>query len=412
MAKLELKSAPAAEAPEVQVLALEGDLHLATLHQLEAMLEEYRLAKRLKVVVDLGGLNFINSSGLGAFLSTVEHFRQGGGDLAFVRLSPKVSKIFTMLGFDQVLTVLPGQAEALEHFASGGRRSKPSHFVLAKSQAEPHSGEPFVLAVQATDSHGRAAKAYAGTAKLMPQWGVVSPAQIGPFVEGQWTGAVTMTGPGKLELQVADGELKGELTLELMESKIPAQFPKNVACPGCRQVTSASGSSVQRCRRCQEIYLVDRWAHAISLRRGGEGLRPSRVFQMLVPSDVNVLGNLRTFVTSTLLGEAFEEAFVNDVELAVDEALSNVIEHAYAYDPGQTIALKLSVDDEGVEVVLKDKGKPLDAASLQPLDLKNHLKLRRPGGLGRHLIEAFMDKVEQERHGDGNVLRMSKKRQA
>jgi anti-sigma B factor antagonist len=96
------------------MLAIRGGLDIATLSQLESHLDELKKAGRLKVIVELADLNFIRSSGLGVFLSTVNHFRKGGGDLVFLNLNTKIQKIFSMVGFMRVLTVLTSHEEAVK----------------------------------------------------------------------------------------------------------------------------------------------------------------------------------------------------------------------------------------------------------------------------------------------------------
>jgi len=411
MATLELRSTLAAGAPQVSVLALAGDLNLASLSGLEAGLAELLAQGRMKVVLELSELRFISSSGLGAFLSTVSRFRQGGGDLVFVGLSPKIQKVFDLVGFSRVLTVLPTQREALEHLLAGaGAPAQPARLEAEPPAVAPHSGQPFTLTVRAVDAAGRPARADGGTARLKPAWGIVSPANIGPFQQGAWTGPVVLTGPGEVELRLQDQALEGSLTLRVRDDRPPAAFPVRLECPGCRQSLLAAASDVYRCRVCNGILLVDRWGQPISLRQGGEpATQPAQVHQLLVPSDINLLGRVRGFVCGLLADAGFAEGFVDDVELALEEALCNVVEHAYAYDPAQSIALRVIVGAEGVSLLIRDSGQAFDPAQLPAMDLERHREGRQAGGLGRYLMGTLMDAVEYRSSPEGNTLLMEKK---
>jgi anti-sigma B factor antagonist len=111
MPPLNLVEAPVMHRPDLVTLKLEGTLDIATLPQFEAALNRLREANKFKVLVDLSLLDYISSSGLGSFLGMVDHFRKAGGDLAFVRLTDRVQKIFKVVGFYRLLTILPGEDE-------------------------------------------------------------------------------------------------------------------------------------------------------------------------------------------------------------------------------------------------------------------------------------------------------------
>jgi anti-sigma regulatory factor (Ser/Thr protein kinase) len=108
----------------------------------------------------------------------------------------------------------------------------------------------------------------------------------------------------------------------------------------------------------------------------------------------------------------FSAAECRSVTRAVDEALSNIIRHAYKGLPERTIQVSLSRIEtrnngkrrEGVEILLEDRGRAVDPTKLRarPLDEV------KPGGLGLHFIRQSMDTVQYKRSGRINRLRLSK----
>ena len=97
----------------------------------------------------------------------------------------------------------------------------------------------------------------------------------------------------------------------------------------------------------------------------------------------------------------------NSVVLAVDEACSNIIKHAYDNDTKQTILINCAMFDNRLEVRLRDFGKKANLDEIQPRNLDDI----RPGGLGVHLIRTVMDKVVYENDEEqGNHLLMVKKK--
>ena len=407
MPSLNLIETPVTHRPDLVSLQLEGTLDVATLPQFESALNRLREADKFKVIVDLGRLDYISSSGLGSFLGMVDHFRKAGGDLAFVRLTDRVQKIFKVVGFNRLLTLLPSEDEALSHFG----KAKPTlhQFLLMPGTATPHSGEPFDLEVIAADLRGMAFDEFNAELLLRPSTGIVSPAKIGPFVKGIWRGQVVLTGPGEVALKGVFGEVGGESVFQVLETKTPAALPVVVRCPGCQLATEIRAFNVYRCRDCDEIYFVDKWAHAISLKAGHRGTPPPpKTVSLTIPADANLLGALRGFLTTILREHGYSNDVINDLELAADEAVTNVVEHAYQYDARRSLTVEMQMDRTQVRVLVKDQGEAFEPQS-PTVDLDQHIAERRTGGLGVHLIHTMMDSVDYRREEGSNVLILTKK---
>jgi len=106
----------------------------------------------------------------------------------------------------------------------------------------------------------------------------------------------------------------------------------------------------------------------------------------------------------------FDEKGTTQVILSVDEALTNVIRHAYGGREDQPIDIELAADREapagGVRIRIRDYGSftgPVAARRPEPQAL-------RPGGLGVYIMQECMDLVEYERaDGGGTLLTMLKR---
>jgi len=86
--------------------------------------------------------------------------------------------------------------------------------------------------------------------------------------------------------------------------------------------------------------------------------------------------------------------------LAVDEALTNIIRHAYQGNLGK-ITVLVGVTGEKIEIVLEDSGKKFDPTQVPPPELPRH----KPGGLGVHFIRTIMDQmIYDDRNPSGNRL--------
>lgn len=103
----------------------------------------------------------------------------------------------------------------------------------------------------------------------------------------------------------------------------------------------------------------------------------------------------------------FDELDVGAVELALAEALSNVIRHGYQGDPTQKIDLLIEIDQEQMCVCVRDYGPPFDPPEL----VRTDFEMPGPGGYGLRLIEELMDEVKRDTStGEGTVLRLVKHR--
>lgn len=137
--------------------------------------------------------------------------------------------------------------------------------------------------------------------------------------------------------------------------------------------------------------------------------------KIVMPSHPRVLSVARSTVGQFATAVGFSEEECRTIVLAVDEALTNIIRHAYHGRTDGKIELTCQVaggefspdcDRQAgqIEFVLDDYGTSVDPAALKGRDLEDV----RPGGLGIHFIRAAMDEVEYVPHGEYNRLRLLK----
>ena len=133
---------------------------------------------------------------------------------------------------------------------------------------------------------------------------------------------------------------------------------------------------------------------------------------MELPSNPDTLCVVRNALEQLAQMLGFPEAECRAVVLAVDEALTNIIRHAYqgkAHQPIEISFRRIQAAQDGarrpaLEIVLEDRGISVDGSKLCGRDLEDV----RPGGLGLHFIKESMDAVEFRRHWGRNQLRLVK----
>jgi len=135
-----------------------------------------------------------------------------------------------------------------------------------------------------------------------------------------------------------------------------------------------------------------------------------RTFQLHVPSSTENLSMIRDFVGGIGQRAGFSDSDVAKLELAVDEACANVIEHAYGSDSTHEVTVKARLDAESVQIDIVDTGCGFDPKQVEQVNLEQLISKRKTGGLGMRLIQSLMDEVHyQIVPGQKNELRMVKR---
>jgi serine/threonine-protein kinase RsbW len=131
------------------------------------------------------------------------------------------------------------------------------------------------------------------------------------------------------------------------------------------------------------------------------------------PARFASLAAVGEFVTHAAKAAGLNGRAVYAVQLAVDEACANIIEHAYGGEGRGDIECTCIVNKNGLTVILRDYGRPFDPTSVPEPDLCASLEDRKVRGLGLYFIRQLMDQVRFEFTPDsGNVLTMVKRKEA
>ena len=125
-------------------------------------------------------------------------------------------------------------------------------------------------------------------------------------------------------------------------------------------------------------------------------------------NDVKEVPALAIFVGSICEDMRFNELTTAGVNLAIEEAVVNVMNYAYPEGTRANILLEVTADDDVITFELRDDGAPFDPTATEQVDVNNIVKKRLIGGLGIHLMRHYMDSITYERRDGQNVLTMTK----
>ena len=124
------------------------------------------------------------------------------------------------------------------------------------------------------------------------------------------------------------------------------------------------------------------------------------------------LDEIREFVGDIARNSGFSDKEVYNIQLATDEAASNVIEHAYEGVSDGLIEISCGVQSSYIKIILVDHGESFDPSDVPAPDLKADLSERKIGGLGIFLMRKLMDEVhyKTESGKNRNTLTMTKRK--
>jgi anti-sigma B factor antagonist len=89
------------------VVSVFGEVDVATAPELKERLTGLVNEGRVKLVLDLSVVDFLDSTGLGMIVSALKRARTHGGDLSIVCTESRITRLFEITGLDKALTVLP-----------------------------------------------------------------------------------------------------------------------------------------------------------------------------------------------------------------------------------------------------------------------------------------------------------------
>lgn len=130
-------------------------------------------------------------------------------------------------------------------------------------------------------------------------------------------------------------------------------------------------------------------------------------FSLKITSDINNIPMVSEHLEGTMLAGGFSTEEILDTQLAVEEAITNVIVHGYG-NAGGEIGISCQVAEGRVVVQITDSATPFNPLSLPEPDLDAEVNERRIGGLGIYLLRQVMDDIAYQFLDGKNILTLTK----
>jgi anti-sigma regulatory factor (Ser/Thr protein kinase) len=128
------------------------------------------------------------------------------------------------------------------------------------------------------------------------------------------------------------------------------------------------------------------------------------------PGDMSYLHRIREFIAGIAIESGVNPRDIDNIELAVDEACSNVIEHGYESDDvTKEIIIRMEINTSKLILTVIDHARPFNILKYQPEGVHELTVSGADGGLGIRLIKRVMDSIDYRTTPDGqNELIMTK----
>ena len=115
--------------------------------------------------------------------------------------------------------------------------------------------------------------------------------------------------------------------------------------------------------------------------------------KLVVKGRTENLARIRMFIQEIASSVGFKQESIDNMMLAVDEACTNIIKHAYKSYPDGEILIKIKYEDKKLIITIIDYGKSFAPDSIPEPDIQEYYKQHKVGGLGMYLMRTLMDDV-------------------
>ncbi|MFO7846134.1 MAG: ATP-binding protein [Balneolaceae bacterium] len=133
-------------------------------------------------------------------------------------------------------------------------------------------------------------------------------------------------------------------------------------------------------------------------------------YRKTISASTKNLSDIRDFVAGHAETHGFSGRQIADIRLAVDEAITNIIKHAYKGDDNHSIEITIDFNNERICIELQDTGSSFDFKDFPEPNIQEKIKQRKRGGMGVYLIHSLMDDVTYGRQNQSNKMKMCKYR--
>jgi serine/threonine-protein kinase RsbW len=135
----------------------------------------------------------------------------------------------------------------------------------------------------------------------------------------------------------------------------------------------------------------------------------SRKYTLKIPSQTDNLEIIRDFIYKIAEKNGLSDEIAGSIELAVDEACTNVIKHAYSFNEKENVRITVNISSKKITISIVDKGSGFNPETFKINNIDSRINERKSSGYGIYLMQKLMDEVDFDIHPDQkNEVRLIK----
>lgn len=300
-------------------VVVEGAIDATTVISFESQLKQLQEDGYTNFVLDMQGIKYVNSTGLGSLVATADNLEKVGGGLALIRVHPKVKVVFDMLGLNSFFRIFTNEDEAVNFLAtSKGGAAAPAAAPAAPARGpapQPAGRGPAPQQQPQRPPTGQYAQPGYGQPQQQgygqPQPGYGQPQR--PATAQQPAARQTsqiQRGPGQPAGRPGTGQW------------IPPSRdnPQVVACPNCGASFKVSQTGRYKCPTCATAFVVD--------PQYGVELAPA-TSQLTLAFTPECKEGFNLYLTAMMKRAGYSEQDYNQLRQGMEQVLMGVLQNCY-----------------------------------------------------------------------------------
>ncbi|MBZ0136516.1 MAG: STAS domain-containing protein [Planctomycetes bacterium] len=283
-------------------VVVEGAIDATTVISFESQLKQLQEDGYTNFVLDMQGIKYVNSTGLGSLVATADNLEKVGGGLALIRVHPKVKVVFDMLGLNSFFRIFTNEDEAVNFLASS-KGGEP-----AAAPAQQHAPPP--------------QQQYAPPPQQRPP--------TGQFQQRPPTGQQRQPAPQQRQtgtVQRQTGSMQRPPTGQYGQRPGTGQWvppsrdnPQVVACPNCGASFKVSQTGRYKCPSCATAFVVD--------PQFGVELAPA-TSQLTLAFTPECREGFNLYLGAMCRRGGYSEGDYNQLKQGLDQILQGVLQNCY-----------------------------------------------------------------------------------
>jgi anti-sigma regulatory factor (Ser/Thr protein kinase) len=134
-----------------------------------------------------------------------------------------------------------------------------------------------------------------------------------------------------------------------------------------------------------------------------------REFTIVIGNSIAEVQSIVDLVEGFALHHSLPQRVVDDLNVCLDELISNTISYGYDDQEKHDITVGLAFDGVVASAEIRDDGRPFDPRQAAPANLDQNVRASQVGGLGLHFVKSLMDEISYMRVGQHNIVKIGKR---